>query len=75
MSDTVREPYRDEGEGPSSRLLAPEEEEEDYLRESSFERRLAVPQGAPAVGPGATASLDRDDNGCSCTVQTLWCLF
>ena len=48
----IREPYRDEGDG-STRLLVPEE----HNRESSFERRLAVPPRASAV---ATASLDRE---------------
>ena len=46
-----REPYRDEGDG-STRLLVPEE----HNRESSFERRLAVPPRA-----AATASLDREE--------------
>ena len=49
----IREPYRDEGDG-STRLLVPEE----HNRESSFERRLAVPPRASAAV--ATASLDRE---------------
>ena len=63
----LREPYRDEGDG-STRLLVPEEGGPGgHNRESSFERRLAVPPRASAVaatagGAGATASLDRGEN-------------
>ena len=57
----IREPYRDEGDGSTRLLVPPEGLGGGGDRESSFERRLAVPPRA-----AATASLDRQVSNSHC---------
>ena len=57
----IREPYRDEGDGSTRLLVPPEGLGGGGDRESSFERRLAVPPRA-----AATASLDRQASKSLC---------